>query len=485
MATAADDTSSQGLAHALEPMDQSAALSSSFETCGISECPANHITLGSQERHSLLKHQWDYHPRQGLTWLAAMRAKPGVHHTLAVQGVNRGKKLHECSVCLNLVCGSKECLSCKGKRVTRSHNRCTPGKRARSLSAASYSSMLEGVSEQHPQSTSTARRTQSQRDKRLRSGSSVPPSPRRNSVSNGGRGIITDGERANASSAQHRDPASAFSEGSGPRASTSGSGAEGAPHEDHDADSFGEGRDIPIQQPSTQQATQQRQQSAPANDDTRWQRWQRDAPAIMGLRQHRDLVCVSSFDTVKQMSSKHAEWCTEMLIRCMEVISTEMSHPPSEQREMVIEAWSLLKYLLPGLLFSPDPRYPREERFRLVLILDLEDIVFNLLLYAGGKAVRSSEARSDAAQYRRVSRISHLPGGLTKAARELSSTERIAPATSETRLFKRPEHGNRFVTSSRAHQSRVHFWTRHNLRLHSPGFRRNEFSVSPICLHII
>jgi hypothetical protein len=36
-------------------------------------------------------------------------------------------------------------------------------------------------------------------------------------------------------------------------------------------------------------------------------------------------------------------------------------------------------------------------------------------------------------------------------------------------LFKRPEHGNRFVTSSRAHHCRVRFWTRHNLRLHSPG----------------
>jgi hypothetical protein len=158
------------------------------------------------------------------------------------------------------------------------------------------------------------------------------------------------------------------------------------------------------------------------------------------LHYHQKAISTLTFDTVKVMSSHLAAQFAEIYVAVLGVFLKVARRPQSIERDQDLEVISLFRYILPGLLLSPDNSVSRAERFQRIHDMKIGKLVNCLLKFAANKPVHTRQASSDDSLRKRAVALCKTPGGVTKATRELSSTERPATPSSAVLAHLKAKH---------------------------------------------
>ena len=100
----------------------------------------------------------------------------------------------------------------------------------------------------------------------------------------------------------------------------------------------------------------------------------------------------------------------------------------------------MFRYILPGLLLSPDNSVSRAERFQRIHDMKIGKLVNCLLKFAANKPAHIRQASSDDSLRKRAVALCKTPGGVTKATRELSSIERPAAPSAAVLVHLKAKH---------------------------------------------
>ena len=166
----------------------------------------------------------------------------------------------------------------------------------------------------------------------------------------------------------------------------------------------------------------------PADADAVFGHWTPSTDSIRHLLRRKNRVFLCIFDTVLCMSRTHADIMAQMTIRLFSL----QEHCVASGDQEGLDAVTMLQYLLPGLLLSPDVSVPRNERFARVQELDLADLVERLLTYTEHAPCPALTARTEEQIRRQATRTAKCPNGMSRAAELLSGTEQQSPRSQET-----------------------------------------------------
>jgi hypothetical protein len=96
---------------------------------------------------------------------------------------------------------------------------------------------------------------------------------------------------------------------------------------------------------------------------------------LQSLYHQQKAISTYTFDTIKIMSTHLASQFTEIYVAVLEVVLKIARMPRSPERDHDLEGISLFRYILPGLLLSPDKSVSRPQRFRRLYSMQIGELV--------------------------------------------------------------------------------------------------------------